>query len=144
MYTNTDTAEKCFHTALIIIDVCRVLGLDYDINSLDITDPNPVSMCLFCAYLYEKLSGYIPSATIEFSNAIHQYQTKQVKISNPSPKNIFYQASIIGPNTYNFSLPNGNHLPINPKGRVNLEVNFVGKNLKSGKAYLLLTGKKRF
>ena len=142
MYMNADTAEKCFHNALIIIDVCRVLGLDYDINSLDITDPNPISMCLFCAYLYEKLPGYIPSASIEFSSAIHQCQTKQVKISNPSPKNIFYQASIIGPNAYNFSLPNGNHLPINPKGRVNLAVNFVGNNLKSGKAYLLLTGKK--
>lgn len=142
MYMNADTAEKCFHNALIIIDVCKVLGLEYDINSLDITDPNPISMCLFCAYLYEKLPSYVPSATIEFNSPLHEIVSKQVKIANPSGKNIFYQASIIGPNAENFSLPNGNQVPINAKGRANLEVNFVGNNLKSAIAYLLLTGKK--
>jgi hypothetical protein len=42
MYVMADTAEKCFHNALILIDSIRELGLDYDINSLDITDPNPI------------------------------------------------------------------------------------------------------
>lgn len=143
MYMNADTAEKCFHNALIIIDVCRILGFDYDINSLDITDPNPISMCLFCAFLYEKLPNYVPGATLEFNSPLHQSVTKDVKITNPSGKNIFYQASIIGPNAENFSLPNGNQLAINAKGRANLSVTFVGNNLKSGKAYLLLTGKKQ-
>ncbi len=142
MYMNADTAEKCFHNALIIIDVCRVLGIEYDINSLDITDPNPIAMCLFCAYLYEKLPSYVPGATIDFNSPLHQCVTKQIKIVNPSGKNIFYQASIIGPNAGNFSMPNGNQLAINAKGRAHLAVSFVGNNLKSGSAYLLLTGKK--
>jgi hypothetical protein len=34
-------------------------------------------------------------------------------------------------------------LPINAKGKVNLTVNFIGNNLKSGNAYLLLTSKKQ-
>jgi len=140
---NADTAEKCFHNALIIIDVCRVLGFEYDINSLDITDPNPIAMSLFCAYIYEKLPSYVPGATIEFNSPLHQCVTKQIKIVNPSSKNIFYQASIIGPNSENFSMPNGNQLAINAKGRANLAVSFVGNNLKSGSAYLLLTGKKQ-
>ena len=67
----------------------------------------------------------------------------KIKVSNPSIKNIFYQLSIIGPNAENFSLPNGHHLPINAKCKTNLTVNFVGNNLKSGNAYLLLTGKKQ-
>ena len=78
MYMNADTAEKCFHNALIIIDTCKELGLDYDINSLDITDPNPIAMSLFCAFLYEKLPNYIPRATVEFSSPLHQVVSKQV------------------------------------------------------------------
>ena len=162
MYVMADTAEKCFHNALILIDSIRELGLDYDINSLDITDPNPIAMILFCAFLYDKLPNYVPSATIEFSSPLHQTVNKKVfkmfinnfilffllfnffkiKISNPNIKNIFYIASIIGPNAQNFSLPNGNQISLGPKASTDLIVNYVGNNLKSATAYLLLNGKK--
>ena len=69
MYMMADTAEKCFHNALILIESVRQLGLDYDINPLDITDPNPISMILFCTFLYEKLPSYISSATLEFNSS---------------------------------------------------------------------------
>ena len=65
----------------------------------------------------------------------------KIKISNPNIKNIFYNASIIGPNAQNFSLPNGNQIPLNPKATVDLIVNYVGNNLKAASAYLLLNGK---
>jgi hypothetical protein len=74
-----DTAEKCFHNALILIDSLRELGLEYDINSLDITDPNPIAMILFCSFLYDKLPNYIPSASIEFNSPLHQTVSKKVK-----------------------------------------------------------------
>jgi hypothetical protein len=67
----------------------------------------------------------------------------KIKISNPNIKNIFYNASIIGPNAQNFSLPNGNQIPLNPKASVDLIVNYVGNNLKAASAYLLLNGKKQ-
>jgi hypothetical protein len=78
MYLIADTAEKCFHNALILVDCCRELGFDYDITSLDITDPNAISMVLFIAFLFNKLPNYIPSATIEFSGALHQSVSKHV------------------------------------------------------------------
>lgn len=143
MYMNADTAEKCFHNALILIDCCRKIGLDYDINSLDITDPNSISMILFCSFLYNKLPNYIPTASIDFTSPLHQIVSKQIKITNPSAKNVFYQAIIIGPNADNFTLPKGDELPITSKGKSNLCVDFLGNKLKPGNAYLLLIGKKQ-
>ena len=78
MYMSADTAEKCFHNALILIDCCRKIGLDYDINSLDITDPNSISMSLFTAYLFNRLPNYVPSATVDFSCPLHQTVSKHV------------------------------------------------------------------
>ena len=142
MYMQADTAEKCFHNALILIECCRKIGLDYDINSLDITDPNPIAMCLFCAFLYQKMPNYIPNATVEFSSPLHQTSTKQIKITNPSNKNIVYQAILIGPNSENFSLPKGPQVQIQPKGKLSLAVDFMGNSLKPGSAHLILVGRK--
>mgnify|MGYP002784836433 FL=1 len=75
---NADTAEKCFHNALILVNCCHQLGFDYDLTSLDITDPNAIGMILFSAYLFNKLPSYIPSATIEFNGPLHEPVTKQV------------------------------------------------------------------
>ena len=68
---------------------------------------------------------------------------KKIKISNPSTKNIFYEVVIIGPNSDNFSLPKGKEVPIQAKGKHDLQVDFVGNNLKPGNAYLLLVGHKK-
>ena len=62
----------------------------------------------------------------------------QIKITNPSTKNIFYEVIIIGPNAENFSLPKGKDLPIQAKGKLDLHVDFMGNNLKPGNAYLPL------
>lgn len=140
---SADTAEKCFHNALILIECCRKIGLDYDINSLDITDPNSISMVLFCAYLFEKLPNYLPCSTIDFTSPLHQVLSKQIKVSNPSAKNIFYEAILVGPNSESFSLPKGHELPIAAKSQTNLQVDFTGHSLKPGNAYLILVGKKK-
>ena len=86
---------------------------------------------------------YIPSSTVDFSGPLPQTVTKQINISNPSGKNIFYEAKIIGPSAENFTLPKGHELPISAKSRTALCVNFVGYDLKPGNAYLLLLGKKK-
>lgn len=143
MYATADTAEKCFHNALILIECCRKIGLDYDINSLDITDPNSISLVLFCAFLFQKLPLYLPSCTIDFSSILHQVVTKEIKVANPSNKNIFYEAILIGPNKENFSLPKGIELSIGAKSSAYLNLEFNANNLKPGNAYLILVGKKR-
>ena len=78
MYMFCETPEKRFHNAFILVDTCRTIGLDYDINSLDITDPITIGMVLFCAYLFKKLPMYIPSGTIEFSGSLNQVISKKV------------------------------------------------------------------
>ena len=37
----------------------RVVGIDYDIQPIDITDPNPVAMLLLCSHLYQVLPTYM-------------------------------------------------------------------------------------
>jgi hypothetical protein len=142
MYTQANTAEKCFHNALILVDACRCIGLDYDVNALDITDPNPILICLFTANLYQKLPSYIPKSSIDFTCPLNNSISKQIKISNPSAKNILYQISVVGPNAECFTLPNGYQARLTSKSNLSLEVAYHGKNLKPGNAYLLLTPKK--
>lgn len=150
MYMIADSAEKCFHNALILVDACRRIGLDYDITSLDITDPNFISMILFCSFLFQKLPSYIPSANIDFRSQLHMSTTKQIKIANPSARNIIYQAILCGHGAEDFSLPGlggggggGCELLILPKGKMNLSVEFRGNNLKARRCYLVLVGRKR-
>lgn len=143
MYMIADTAEKCFHNALLLVEACRRIGIDYDITSLDITDPNSIYMLLFCTYLFKKLPGYVPSANVEFKSQLHLATTRQIKISNPSAKSIFYQAILCGKGVDEFSLPHGNELLIQPKGKFNLAVEYKGNNLQPKTCYLLLVGRKR-
>jgi len=56
----------------------RYLGLDYDIQAIDITDPNPVALMMLSVYLYQKLPLYIPKSTVEFNGALHQPVQRQV------------------------------------------------------------------
>lgn len=143
MYMVADSPEKCFHNALILVDACRRLGLDYDITSLDITDPNSISMVLFCAFLFHKLPTYIPSANIDFRSQLHMTTNKQIKIANPTARNIIYQAFLCGHGADDFHLPAGAELMILPKGKMNLVVEFRGNNLKARSCYLVLVGRKR-
>lgn len=143
MYIQANTAEKCFHNALILADCCKYLGMDYDLNALDITDPNPIALCLFCAQLYEVLPSYLPRASIDFTGALNEVVLKQVKVSNPSAKPILYHARIIGPNAEHFTLPKGNQISLGTKAKFSLTVSFQGKNLKPGNAFLILVSKKQ-
>jgi hypothetical protein len=143
MYVQANTAEKCFHNALILADCCKYIGLDYDLNALDITDPNPIALCLFCAQLYESLPNYLAKSIIDFTGALNETVCKQVKVANPSPKSILYHAKVIGPNAEHFTLPKGNLIALGAKAKFNLSISFQGKNLKPGNAYLILVAKKQ-
>ena len=56
----------------------RYIGLDYDIQAIDITDPNPVSLLMLSVYLYQKLPLYLPKSTLTFTGALHQSVQRQV------------------------------------------------------------------
>ena len=43
-----------------VVSMLRAVGIDYDIQAIDITDPNPVAMLLLCTHLYQVLPPYLP------------------------------------------------------------------------------------
>ena len=80
MYTQPATAEQCLHNALSVVSALRVLGIDYDIQAIDITDPNPISLLLLCAHLYNHLPHYLPKSTVDFIGGLHTMVLRQVGV----------------------------------------------------------------
>ena len=46
MYTAPATPEQCLHNTLILVQAMRSVGIDYDIQATDITDPNPITLLM--------------------------------------------------------------------------------------------------
>ena len=57
MYTAPATPEQCLHNTLILVKAMRSIGIDYDIQATDITDPNPISLLMVS--FYEKLCNWM-------------------------------------------------------------------------------------
>ena len=56
----------------------RYIGLDYDIQAIDITDPNPIALMMLSVYIYQKLPLYLPKSTVTFVGSLHQAVQRQV------------------------------------------------------------------
>ena len=54
MYPSPNTAEQCLHNALTITNCFKFIGLDYDIQAIDLTDPNPVPLLMLVAHLFDR------------------------------------------------------------------------------------------
>ena len=80
MYTRPATAEQCLHNALKVVNALRFIGVDYDIQAIDITDPNPISLMLLVMHLYHSLPQYIPKSTVEFVGPLHALVLRQVSM----------------------------------------------------------------
>lgn len=78
MYTHPTTAEQCLHNALRIVGAMQAIGLDYDIQAIDITDPNPIGLLLLSLYLFTYLPAYIPQGTVQFTGSLHKTVLRQV------------------------------------------------------------------
>ena len=75
---------------------------------------------------------------------MRQQQQKQIKLANPSSKNIFYEALIVSAhNAANFSLPEGAEWPLPQRGKAQLAIDFTSTNLKPVNACLVLIGRKQ-
>lgn len=81
MYTRPATAEQCLHNALRVVNAMRVVGIDYDISAIDITDPNPIALLLLCVHLYQNLPQYLPRNTLDFVGGLHVMVLRQVRQS---------------------------------------------------------------
>ncbi|PKU37726.1 hypothetical protein llap_11971 [Limosa lapponica baueri] len=141
MYTNPRIHEQFLHNCLILVDAMHAVNLSIDIKATDICDPNPVMMLILCVYLYETLPHYLPKKTIEFTGALHATVVKQVRLKNPSVKTLVYNATLVGRDADDFSLPKGNTVTIAPKRQTSINVEFTSRFLHPAEAVLLLISK---
>lgn len=142
MYTRPGTAEQCLHNALRLIHAIRSIGIDYDIHAIDITDPNPVMMLLLVIHLYTTLPSYVPKSTITFSATLGKPILKQIKVSNPSNKQLIYNAILAGSNSRDFFLVKGHHISVSPKSGTTANIQLTASHIRSGSAVLILAPKR--
>ncbi|NXP52525.1 CFA47 protein, partial [Heliornis fulica] len=75
---------------------------------------------------------------IEFTGALHATVVKQVHLKNPSIKTLVYNATLVGKDAGDFSLPKGNTVVIAPKRQTSINVEFTSRFLRPAEAVLLL------
>lgn len=143
MYTQCATAEQCLHNALKVVNAMRYAGIDYDIQAIDITDPNPIALLLLCSHLYHRLPQYIPKANVEFAGGLQSTISRQVKLSNPSGKPLVYQVLLAGHDARDFNVPKGEFITIPPKSSLPLSVEFTSRFLRPAEAILVLVGRRQ-
>ncbi|XP_062432984.1 cilia- and flagella-associated protein 47 [Rhea pennata] len=141
MYTTPRTPEQCLHNCLILVDAMHAVSLAIDIKATDICDPNPVMMLILCVFLYERLPHYLPKKTIEFTGALHATVVKKVHLKNPSIKTLVYNATLVGRDADDFSLPEGSTVIVPPKKQASVSVEFISRFLHPAEAMLLLISK---
>ncbi|CAL1538368.1 unnamed protein product [Lymnaea stagnalis] len=142
MYTHPVTAEQCLHNALKVITAMKYAAIDFDIQAIDITDPNPINLLLLLVNLYQRLPSYLPKTTIEFVGTLHQPVIRQVKVTNTSVKSIVYNVIIAGTDAGDFTVQKGNLVTIPPKSTFAVNVEFRSRFLRAAEAVMLLVGRR--
>ena len=143
MYTDPTTPEQCLHNALKIVSALRAIGLEFDIQAIEITDPNPLSLLLLVYELYQKLPYYLPKEVVHFEGQMHGISTRQIRLVNSSEKPVIYQILLVGKNANDFHLPNGNMIAIGPKSHSTVTVSFSPRFLESEDAVLVAVGRRQ-
>jgi hypothetical protein len=142
MYVHPTSGEQYLQNALILVSCLLQLGLEYDLQALDITRADPICMCLLVCHLYEHLPDYLSKGTIQFGGILHESSTSQVKITNPSTQSLVYSMDIIGRDAAEFHLVKGATLSIPPKTSLLVNIQCKNKRLRPTDAVLLLHGKR--
>ncbi|KAM6893513.1 cilia and flagella-associated protein 47-like [Xenentodon cancila] len=138
MYTTTKSLEQIFHNNVIVAQALTSLHLNIGMQPTDLFDPNPVQMLILCVHLYEMLPQYLPLRTITLSGALHSTFSKEVRLKNPSPRPVKYQAFLLGDDTHFFTFPNGSSVTIPPRSSAELTVQFSCFHLHPMEATLLI------
>ncbi|XP_048239518.1 cilia and flagella-associated protein 47-like isoform X3 [Haliotis rufescens] len=143
MYTHPSNAEQCLHNALKVVNAMRYAGIDYDIQAIDITDPNPISLMLLSVHLYQHLPQYLPKSTVDFTGSLHATVARQVKLSNPSGKPLVYQVLVAGRDARNFRIPKGDVITVPSRSTFPMAVEFTSCFLRPAEAVLVLVGRRQ-
>ncbi|XP_036600089.1 cilia- and flagella-associated protein 47 [Trichosurus vulpecula] len=143
MYTSPHSPEQRLHNCLIVVNALREVDLNIDIQAIDICDPNPVWMLMFCVYLYENLPSYLPTKIVQFPCSLHTTVVRQILLNNPSSKNLVYNTRIIGWDAADFSLPEKykSVITIASRDQVYINVAFTSRFIHPAEAILMLISK---
>uniref|UniRef100_A0A8C6DN97 Cilia and flagella associated protein 47 n=1 Tax=Moschus moschiferus TaxID=68415 RepID=A0A8C6DN97_MOSMO len=142
MYTQPKSSEQYLHNCLIVVNVLREIGFNMDIQAIDICDPNPILMLMFCVYMYERLPTYLPRKVVPFHCTLHDTVFREIQLKNPSLKNLVYSATIVGRDAIDFSLSQaGNTVTISAKNQITITLKFTSRFLHPAEASLLLISK---
>lgn len=142
MYTRPFKAEQCLHNVVKVVDALRNIGVDYDLQPTDLTEPNPITILLLCIHLYQRLPHYLPRATVSFEGPLHDTVTRHVRLQNPSTKPLVYQVLLAGKDSGDFRLPMGETIQVPSKGHLQMPVEFKSRFLRPCSATLVLVGKR--
>ena len=66
-----------------------------------------------------------------------------MRLSNPSSKQLVYQAMLVGKNCKDFNLPKGMVVSLAPRTTLNLIVEFTSRYLSPSNAVLILVGRRQ-
>ncbi|KAM5221377.1 cilia- and flagella-associated protein 47-like [Ctenodactylus gundi] len=123
MYARPNYPEQYLHNCLLIIDCFDEIGLNMNIQAVDIFDPNPIRMLMLCVYMYEKLPEFLPKKVVSFHCALHDTVLREITLKNPSSENIVYTATVTGRDAANFTLIHMGNVTISPndKSQENIE-----------------------
>ncbi|XP_068919939.1 cilia- and flagella-associated protein 47 [Petaurus breviceps papuanus] len=143
MYTSPHSPEQRLHNCLIVVNALREVDLNIDIQAVDICDPNPVLMLMFCVYLYENLPPYLPTKIVQFPCSLHTTVVRQIFLKNTSSKILVYNARIIGWDAADFSLPEEykSVITIASRDQVYINVAFTSRFIHPTESILMLISK---
>lgn len=142
MYVHPATGEQYLQNALILTACLLELGIEYDLQALDVTRADPICMCLLVCHLYEHLPDYLTKDKIQFGGVLHESSASQVKITNPSAQTLLYTMKIIGRDADEFQLLKGSSLTVPAKSTLLVSIQCKNKRLRPTEAVLLLHGKR--
>ncbi|XP_032888183.1 cilia- and flagella-associated protein 47 [Amblyraja radiata] len=141
MFTCPSTPEQCLHNSLVLLNAFNAIGLDFDIQATDISDPNPIMMLMLCVYLYDRLPNYLLTKNVEFVGELHATIVKKIRLQNQIDKRLVYFATIVGKDARHFSLPDGNKVSIASRNYVDVTVEFTSRFLEPVQALLVFVSR---
>ncbi|XP_056883896.1 cilia- and flagella-associated protein 47-like [Takifugu flavidus] len=144
IYMRPSSTEQTTHNNIIVCQALTTLNLNFDIQLTDLCSPNPVQILILCVHLHERLPQYFPQHTVVLSGGLHTTFYKQVRLENPSPKPVKYQACLFGATAHLFSLPNGPLVTVPSASSAGLTILYHCSFIQPKEAYLLLVSSSPF
>ena len=124
----------------------RELDIDLDIESTEITDPNPITMVILVHHLHQVLPHYNPNQKnreIMMETCLGASIEREIELKNKSRKKITYRPKFIDTNsvfTFVDKIHQSRDIVISPKSSLKLKIRFKPKFLATEKGTLLISG----